>query len=338
MKTLMIYGATGYTGRMAAEHASNAGIGLVLAGRNEAPLAELAARLGAGYLVFALDDDTAIDRALSGISVLLNCAGPFMRTAEPLIKAAIRCGVDYLDTAAELDTYRLAEVLDKDAMAAGVMLLPGSGGSVAMLGSLAGHAAARVADPVQIRIALHVTGSMSRGSVVSATENMTAECLRLVGGELVARNPQELGDFDFGHGPKSCFPVTLPDLLTIYRATGVPDIETYVHVSGGGFPQGDMAALPDGPTAEQRGANRYQASVDVTGADGTIVRAVLDTVNGYTFTSMAAPEAARRVLAGERRPGFQTPASLFGNGFAETIADTSISDASEVIHQVKSAS
>ena len=32
----------------------------------------------------------------------------------------------------------------------------------------------------------------------------------------------------------------------------------------------------------------------------------------------------RRVLAGEVRPGFQTPAGLFGNGFAETIADTTI--------------
>jgi hypothetical protein len=30
------------------------------------------------------------------------------------------------------------------------------------------------------------------------------------------------------------------------------------------------------------------------------------------------------VLAGEQRPGFQTPAALFGNGFAETIADTTI--------------
>ncbi|WP_246226253.1 hypothetical protein [Chelativorans xinjiangense] len=80
--------------------------------------------------------------------------------------------------------------------------------------------------------------------------------------------------------------------------------------------------MPDGPTAEERNANRYQAAVEVIGTDGKIVRARLDTVNGYTFTPMAATEAARRVLQGEIRPGFQTPASLFGNGFAETIADT----------------
>ena len=33
-----------------------------------------------------------------------------------------------------------------------------------------------------------------------------------------------------------------------------------------------------------------------------------------------------RVLGGEVRPGFQTPAGLFGAGFAETIADTTITD------------
>jgi short subunit dehydrogenase-like uncharacterized protein len=57
-----------------------------------------------------------------------------------------------------------------------------------------------------------------------------------------------------------------------------------------------------------------------------VVRAILDTVNGYAFTAIAAAEAARRVLGGEASPGFQTPAGLFGDGFAETIADTTIVD------------
>jgi short subunit dehydrogenase-like uncharacterized protein len=48
--------------------------------------------------------------------------------------------------------------------------------------------------------------------------------------------------------------------------------------------------------------------------------------NGYTFTAIAGAEAGRRVLAGEARPGFQTPAMLFGNGFAASIADTIIID------------
>jgi short subunit dehydrogenase-like uncharacterized protein len=120
--------------------------------------------------------------------------------------------------------------------------------------------------------------------------------------------------------------VTLPDLITIWRATGIPDIETFLHVTGDGFPQGDLSALPDGPSEEDRLANRYQAIVEVTDDRGQVTRSRLDTVNGYTFTAMAAAEASRRILAAEVRPGFQTPAGLFGNGFAQTIADTTIID------------
>lgn len=322
----MIYGATGYTGRMAAQQATAAGLNPVLAGRDETRLAALAAELGVEHRSFALDDAATVDAALHGVSAVLNCAGPFMRTAQPLMAAAIRSGVHYLDTAAESDSYHLAEALDEKGKAAGVMLLPGSGGSVAMLGCLTAHAAGRVTDPQHVRVALHVAGSMSRGSAISATENLSAECLERAGGVLVSRDPNESREFDFGTGPVTCTPATLPDLVTIWHATAIPNIETFVYVSGDAFPTGDLSGLPEGPSLEQREANRYQASVEVTGADGSTVRSVLDTVNGYTFTPTAAVEAARRVLAGEHQPGFQTPTGLFGTHFAETIADTTIRD------------
>ena len=286
----------------------------------------MAEGLGAEVRLLSLDDSAVIGRALEGIAVVLNAAGPFMNTAKPLMSASIRAGVHYLDFSAELDTYREALALDEQARASGVMLLPGSGGSVAMLGSLAGHAVARVKNPRKISIALNVAGAMSRGTATSASQNIVTETLHLVDGELVARSPEEMRDFDFGMGPLPSFPVTLPDLLTIHHATGVPHIETFVHVTAGSFPTGDVKDLPVGPSTKERAANRYRASVEVNDADGAVARSVLDTVNGYTFTSMAAAEAARRVLAGEVRPGFQTPADLFGHRFAETVADTRIID------------
>jgi short subunit dehydrogenase-like uncharacterized protein len=326
MKKLMIYGATGYTGRMVAEHVSAAGTPLIIAGRNDAKLATLAARLGVEYRVFALEDITVIDRSLDDVGVLLNCAGPFAKTADILMRASIRHGSHYLDVAAELEVYLLAGVLDAEAKAAGVMLLPGSGGSVAMLGCLAGHALARTKNPSLIRLAMHISGSLSRGSAVSALGSVAAETLARADGKLVARPAGAQRRLDFGNGTVDCFQVTLPDLITVWRSTNVPNIETFVHVAGDAFPQGDLSALPDGPSEQERLANRYQAVVEITNSDGEVVRSVLDTVNGYTFTAAAAAKAARRVLAGEARPGFQTPAMLFGNGFAETIADTTIID------------
>lgn len=324
MNKLMIYGAPGYTGRMAAARAKEAGLDVVLAGRDEAPLRALAAVLGVEYRAFSLDTATDVERGLHGITVLLNCAGPFVHTAAPLMAACLRTGTHYLDIAAELVSYELAEALDQDAVKAGVMLMPGSGGSVAMLGSLAARAMEQVARPTSLRIALHVSGAMSRGSAISASQQITAQCLMRRDGELVGRNPSELRDFDFGNGASSCFPVTLPDLITIARQSGVVDIETYVHVSGTAFPDGGIEALPDGPTDQERADNRYHAAVELIDADGSTTHAVLETVNGYSFTPLAAIEAARRVLAGEVRAGFQTPVDIFGSGFAESIADTRI--------------
>jgi short subunit dehydrogenase-like uncharacterized protein len=79
MKTLLIYGATGYTGPMASENAKAAGISFVIAGRDESPPANLASELGVKYLVSSLNN----------VFVVLNCARPFRRTADPLMRAAI---------------------------------------------------------------------------------------------------------------------------------------------------------------------------------------------------------------------------------------------------------
>jgi len=226
MNRLMIYGAAGYTGRMASANAIAGGVEVILGGRpqDEQRLIAMAAELDAEYRLFAVDNVEAREAALSDVAVLLNCAGPFMRTAEPLMQACLAAGVHYLDIAAELDSYRLAERYDQDAQAAGVMLLPGSGGSVAMLGCLAEHAAKRVTNPRKLSIALHVAGGFSRGSAVSASENVTTDTLKRVHGELVTRAPDELCDFDFGKGPATSFPVTLPELITIWRATDIPNI------------------------------------------------------------------------------------------------------------------
>lgn len=100
----------------------------------------------------------------------------------------------------------------------------------------------------------------------------------------------------------------------------------FVHIAGDAFPQGDLSQLPDGPTPEQREAHRARAVVEVTDAKGAIARSMIETVNGYTYTPLAAVEAARRVLDGERLPGFVTPAKVFGGGFAESIAGTLVTD------------
>ena len=324
MSTLLIYGATGYTGRMAAERAKALGLPFEIAGRNRARLAELAAHLDVPFRVFDADADAA--SALSGVSVLLNFAGPFAHTAEPLMRVCIKAGVDYLDITAEINVYRLAERLGTDAASHQVMLLPGVGWDVVPTDSLAVHVAKRVEQPFSLSIALQVPGSMSRGSAMSVSEIMAAGVLARVDGDLVATPDATPRHFDFGDGPVLCVPLSFGDLVTGWHSTGIPNIAMFVHISGDAFPEGDLTQLPDGPTPEEREAHRARAVIEVIGVDGAIARSVIETVNGYSYTPLAAVEAARRVLEGERLSGFATPANVFGGGFAESIQGTQISD------------
>lgn len=327
MPTLLIYGASGYTGRLASHHAKTLGLDFIVAGRaGSTKVKSLALDLDVKHRLFDTTSPSQIDTAFEGVSVLLNCAGPFALTAEPLMLACIRNGVHYLDIAAELDSYKLAEKHDREATDANIMLLPGCGGSVAMLGCLAGKAVEQVKDPASIDISLYVAGSMSRGSVISASQGMTTGCLECVNGELVKREIADTMEFDFDNGQGNVinYPITLPDVITIWKATKIPNIRTFVHAAGDAFPTGDVASLPDGPTKEQREATPYHAAAKVTAQDGTISRAVLHTVNGYTFTGLASAEAAARVLRGITQPGFQTPAVVFGNDFVRAIQSTEI--------------
>jgi short subunit dehydrogenase-like uncharacterized protein len=328
MAPLIIYGATGYTGRLASEYAKRLDLDFLIAGRTEQKLKDMASQLDIPYSVFDVHQSVLIDSILKDASVLLNCAGPFMQTAQPLMNACIRNKVHYLDISAELESYQQAQGLDEDAKNSSVMLLPGCGGSVAMLGCLAGHVVDQVEDPISIDIALLVAGSMSRGSAISAAENISSKCLGLVNGILVEQDVSETLDFDFddGKGNVSSFPVALPDLLTIQKSTNVFNIRTYVHASADSFPTGDPALLPDGPTAAQRESNPYHAAVTVTSGNGVVHRAFLHTVNGYTFTYMASVQASIRVLAHQAKFGFQTPAEVFGTGFVQTIAGSEIKD------------
>lgn len=324
MKKLLIYGATGYTGSMVAEQAKAAGLNVEIAGRDAAKLQKLAERLGVPYRVFALDG--SLDSALTGVDVLLNCAGPFALTAQSLMHACIEAGVSYLDITAEINVYQLAERLSVQAAKAGVMLLPGVGWDVVPTDCLAMHVAARVRNPQSLRVALEVAGSMSRGSAISASEIIGAGLMARIDGRLVATPDAQPQLFDFGDGPVLCAPLSFGDLITAWHSTAIPNIAMYVHVTGDAFPSGDLARLPDGPSAEQRLTQPARAVAEVTGADGTVARSVIETVNGYTYTPIAAVEAARCVLSGERRPGFETPAKLLGVGFAERIAGTTITD------------
>ncbi|HET6338633.1 MAG TPA: saccharopine dehydrogenase NADP-binding domain-containing protein, partial [Polyangiales bacterium] len=123
----LIYGANGYTGELIAREAKARGETPVLGGRNAAALSQLADELGFAHRAFKLDEPKSLDAALAGVRLVLNCAGPFSRTAKPMVDACLRNRVHYVDVTGEVDVFEAIAARDQDAKSAGIVLLPGAG-------------------------------------------------------------------------------------------------------------------------------------------------------------------------------------------------------------------
>lgn len=103
---VVVYGASGYTGRMVAEHLRDLGVPFIAAGRSRERIEE-ALKLVPGiesarYQIVEVEHDTqALARLFSGRKVVCNTVGPFMRYAPRVAEAALLAGVHYLDTTGE---------------------------------------------------------------------------------------------------------------------------------------------------------------------------------------------------------------------------------------------
>ncbi len=102
-QTVAVFGAYGHTGRFVVAELRERGFLPVLSGRDAEKLKTLAHETGLDARPASVDDPASLDRALAGAAAVINCAGPFAVTASPVIEAALRAGVPYLDVAAEIE-------------------------------------------------------------------------------------------------------------------------------------------------------------------------------------------------------------------------------------------
>ncbi|MFN2495804.1 MAG: trans-acting enoyl reductase family protein, partial [Pseudonocardiaceae bacterium] len=165
-RRIVLFGATGYTGRRTAEEMVARGLRPVLAGRNADKLAALAQRLGGLPTVIA---DTESMRGLIGAGdVLVSTVGPFLRHGEAALAAAVDVGAIYLDSTGEPPFIRrVFEEFGPRAIRSGASLLPAFGHDY-VPGNLAGALTLRQAGRTASRVetAYYVTG-VGRAQVFS---------------------------------------------------------------------------------------------------------------------------------------------------------------------------
>lgn len=338
MGELLIYGSYGYTGQLITRRAVREGLEPVVAGRRAEPVEKQATELGLDHRVFSLEHPDVIRRELGEFDAVLNCAGPFTATAEPVIAACLEVGVDYLDIAGRVDVLEATAEHDRDAEKADVTLLPAVGFDVVPSDCLAAFLEHELMSASHLVLGLDGMRTFSRGTLKSIIESLDTPGAVRRDGELhsvpVAYDTRHL---DFGDGPIPAITVPWGDLAMAYYTTGIPNIATYATIPPwtlglvkrtrsltpvlGSTPvkrllTGLVDAVVTGPSATDRARNEVRIWGEATDDDGNRVAARMTTPDPYSLTAETAVEAASRVLAGDVGPGFQTPASAFGADFA----------------------
>ena len=342
---LVIYGASGYSGRLIAARARTFGLEPLLCGRNAAKLEHVAAELGLEFRAFSLRDDRTLDDALACARVVVNAAGPFADTALPIAEACLRCGAHYLDITAENPVIERLARLHERALAAGVMIMPAVGFDVVPSDCLALDLARQLGRLRHLRVAVSTLGFLTRGSAKTLVRAVNGGLLRRDGRIVHVPIGSLKRTFDFGAGPTTALSCSLGDIASGYYTTGAPNIETYVEAPPAmhallfgprmfgpllqiGPLQATMMAftelLPEDPTVGRRAtAERYRMTVVVEAESWTGERlaARLHTPEAYAFTGVTATAIAALALDGDVEPGFQTPARVYGSDFVLRFAD-----------------
>ncbi|GAB7106875.1 saccharopine dehydrogenase NADP-binding domain-containing protein [Streptomyces phaeofaciens JCM 4814] len=308
-QTVAVFGAYGHTGRFVVAELRERGFLPVLSGRDADKLKALAHETGLEARPASVDDPASLDRALSGAAAVINCAGPFATTAAPVIEAALRAAIPYLDVAAEIeanaDTFAHFADRARDAGAVVVPAMAFFGGFGDLLATTAmGDWTA--ADEAHIAYGLnnwHPTAGTRTAGAVSRQRRNGGRVV-YTQGRLEYRHdapPTLEWSFPDPMGPRPVLgEFTMADVVTIPSHLSIPDVRTYMTVEAAR----DIAS-PDTPTpaaVDDRGRSAQTFLVDVIVRSGDAERrAVARGQDIYAVTAPLVVEAADRILTGRTK-------------------------------------
>lgn len=135
---ILLWGATGFTGKLVAEYlaAAKSGLRVAIGGRNEKKLAEVRADVAALVPSFAdtpivlgdASDAASLVKVCESTRVVLTTVGPYWEFGKELARAAAKAGTDYCDLTGETTFWRwLLDEVEPIAKRSGARLVPSSG-------------------------------------------------------------------------------------------------------------------------------------------------------------------------------------------------------------------
>jgi hypothetical protein len=303
-QTVTVFGAYGHTGRFVVSELRKRGWIPILSGRDADKLNAVGdAHRELEVRVASVDDPASLDRAISGAQAVINCAGPFIDTAAPVIEAALRARIHYLDVAAEqpsvLATFEKFSDVARDA---GVVIAPAMafyGGLADLLATAAmGNWAA--ADEICIATALD-SWEPTRGTRLTGQRNPGRHFV-FSNNKLERADPPPARTWNFPapFGPQAVVGLSLAESIIIPRHLRTPEIRAYINLA----PLTDLRnpETPAPTAADESGRSAQIFLVDVVvRKGGEERRAMARGRDIYAITAPLVVEATERVLSGRAK-------------------------------------
>jgi short subunit dehydrogenase-like uncharacterized protein len=344
---VLLYGAYGYTGRLAAELAAVKKLDVVLAGRNKDALAALGDRLSLPTRVVGLDDPKRLSEVLKDITCVVHMAGPFVTTSPPMLDACLATQTNYIDITGEIEVFEAMWSREDEIKRAGITVVPGAGFDVVPSDCLAGYVASKLERPVSLIIALRGLESASQGTLRTAIRQVSKPVLCRRAGAIVALDDRSPRWIDFGSGDEPCVPVSWGDVATAFHSTGVGNITVYFRrtkllrsadilgklvgpLLRSRIGQRGLAAivrsLPEGPSQSERIGHRGTIWAVAIDCSGRSFKASLSTPDAYDFAANSALEISSRISSLPTAVGLVTPSQAFGADFVLSLPGCSRMD------------
>ena len=346
---IVLFGATGYTGRLTAEAMAARGLRPVLAARNVERLRQMGDELGG--LEIAVADVARPDSVRALVErgdVLVTTVGPFARHGDPAAEAAVAAGAHYLDSTGEpVFIRRVFDEYGPRAESAGCGMVTAFGYDW-VPGNLAGALALEEAGDEATRVAVgyfitgEASGGTSGGTAASAAGALVEPVFAWRDGAIrTERGAKRIASFDVdgrrrqgistGASEHFALPRLHPSLreVDVYLgwfgplsramqamsagtsvATLVPGVKSGIDAVTSRVVRGSTGG-PDAAARARRGS--YVVAV-ACGADGHRLAEVrVAGVDGYDFTGrILAWGAERSAAAGMRGSGALGPVEAFG--------------------------
>jgi short subunit dehydrogenase-like uncharacterized protein len=346
---IVLFGATGYTGRLTAEAMVERGLKPVLAARSQDKLHALAGELGGDLESATADvsDPPSVAALVEPGDVLVTTVGPFVRWGQPAAAAATTVGAHYIDSTGEPPFIRqVFERYGPPAEQAGIGMLTAFGYDW-VPGNLAGGLALERAGELATRVDLgyFITGggaSMSGGTKASTVGAVGRPGFAFRDGRIqTERGAKRVRSFRVGSKERPGISVGSSEHFALPRvAPRLREVNAYLGWFGPAsramqaFSAGTSLAMKapgvgklyaaagerlvqgstGGPDAEARsksGSHIVAIAYDAAGRPLSEVH--VSGVDGYTFTGRMLAWGAERAAAGALKgAGALGPVDAFG--------------------------